>query len=544
MRESQINDYNNLIKYVGEKCKYTDSVTFEETNFKKLNYKGYLGLAKNPYKKNLFDRKLSELFEKDTSFRIKINKFNSKYEKSGLKIKNSDDFFLVGERLMKGNSKTNTSETKVDTENNEKVKKASEVKKQIPFTKKVRNFFKKMPRGLRNANAISLALLGLLISIGGAPSLITIAAVLPVGTSLFYAGRAIIKSYKSGKIRNWLNKRHNNEPVSNWEPLPSDMTDAKKENMVPVFPKAMPKVAKFSEPKKYRLKTDTNGYNPETDVPEFKNPRAEENREPLALTSGEGIDYSQYKTPRESRIEKLNERIANDNNSNTGTIDLPSNLPEAKANDANKESQSNESTKKVSKHSIEYQKEQLRSDIKKYQNGYGYRMEEFANKYLKLVDNVTDINEFNKLRENYNRDLKEMLDYEVQLENWKRDTLGNSKNKYAKEMREESKEKSKLVEVARQELEKDKLQIQKERIMSIMAENKDNNYIKSLCEVTINQINNYENKKKEFSSMSSFDRDYETKKAELDKLYNDAEFYAFSVEDVINNETSKRSRGK
>ncbi|MBQ8891389.1 MAG: hypothetical protein IJ068_00790 [Bacilli bacterium] len=555
MRDSQIRDYNDLIRYVGERCLYIDTRTNKRASFRNLDYDGYLGLGKNPKKKELFDTKLQELLKKDFNFQVMVRKFNSKHTSTGLRIENSADFFKIGEKLFgepyydEEEPYENTNEfVKDDIEKSEDVNEYEEsndvtdtkIKNSVPFTKKIRKLFS---NGVFKTfggttvlviNGICITLIaGSIISAAflGYSFATTISNCVP-----FFAIQGLTailplyRSIKSGKIHNWLKKYNskikNNEKNNTLnsskkvtkQHLPN--VNTKKEVETPILPKEGPSVARFSEPKKFKLKSDVDKNDDE--VAETENKAKDDG---ATLKNVPPIPVFADPKMLESNSELETENAATDST-------------ESVVNDmSNEEIKVGKHTKK--EFPVSDYKKQLRLKIQKYSTGYGTNLEEFAEKYIKLLDNTDSVDDIKKLNNNFENDLRQILNSEINYQNWRSDMMGNSKRKQAQSIRNDSQAKREILEKELKNI--DKLQVQKEYIETIKKDNLDNNYINSLCEIVLGKIEDYEKMKKQLDNMNSNDSNYAMKKAEVEKMYKSVYMYAFSVEDVLKQETEKGS---
>lgn len=289
------NAYSNLLEYVESKY---DNIESNED----------------------FRAKFQELLESDEEFQNMIHEFNEKSVYNKDAIKSVDDFLSLGEKLFpsKEENDLKTDETrKINKERDSKketeapkvsttpsVAKSEITKKTstVPFYKKAIRFVKSMPDITKTANAVSLGafgMLGLLNAIGGG-GLGYVAAVvglpIPAITATYYVGKAIYKSYKSGKIRKWLDR---NKDKHEYEPLPTPeiieelnkskalepIEESKIDDKDIFFPNPDIKVEPIPEPIKpvettpevstkggKEDKGKTSHFNPATDLPVFKNP--------------------------------------------------------------------------------------------------------------------------------------------------------------------------------------------------------------------------------------------------------------------------------
>ena len=568
MNEVIIRDYNELIKYVGEKCTYKDKNGKTQT-FRNLDYKGYIGISKNKNKKTLFDNKLKELLKSDNTFKVMVRKFNGKYSGNLGRITNSKNFLKIGANLGNSveNNKQNMKENKLDTGSATIKPNIETPKNKISFIRRVKGIWDTMPEMTKTANAVSSALFVGLVAIGGATSLITIAGIIPVSTIAYYGGKRLYKLYKNNK--NEVNKKkpivNNNstkddeELVNNMQPFPS-FTETKEENHKieqSILPQDVSSVAKFSKPKKFRVKDSnvednfinkTDDIKLETDTVQSEEKYTDKlnnllgnDEEKILLTNNSYLD---------DRRERVQEKLLNNEIKSEETIELPSISKEKDLAKTENDNGFDNQEVKVGKHikkekSYEFEKQNVRSEIEKYLKGYGLTVEEFSKKYLKLLDSVKTDQELRDLNNNFKNELNQVLNSEIEYQNWRNNMTGDSRKKEAKEIKNDSKN---MVEKYQNELNlinKDKLQSQRDYLESVRDNNLENNYIKSLCEIVIGKIDEYNKEKQQLDNMNSSDSNYAIKKAEVEKMYNNVYMYAFSVDDVIRKavpteETSRR----
>ena len=322
--------YNEIFKYVGEKF-----------TLYKLNYAHYQRLHKDDVRKKLFDKFLNENLpienSKDEEFKDKINELNNNPTlKKEDKITDSESFFKLGEKLF--------------AKKDNKAKKAKPIRYEkgddMPKTSIMavaKGIYKNIPKGALLASSVSIAafigtrMLGAYAGWPMAAMLATanVTLLIPHAVILSYCGiRFFVNRVKDGSFKNWIQKIKNkriekriqksdskveiktkekNEPLPSFDrtseefaPLPDDYKK--------VTPTEIPPVPVFEKPVKNEINDEKIQEEPMSIAAEDENVIESEfvdNKSPLMLQSGEGIDYSAYDTTNGRRMGKENPILEN-----------------------------------------------------------------------------------------------------------------------------------------------------------------------------------------------------------------------------------------
>ena len=535
MYETIIKDYNKLLNYVGEKCVYKNPKTGKEQSFKKLNYESYLKLSKNKAKKKIFNEKLKELMKKDISFKMLIRNFNGKHSNKVGFIDNINTFFQIGETVSR---QSRVVEYISGSTSNSKESNKSKFKG-------ISNFFKKMPDTLKSANIISMGALAGLAILGSPPSLMIIASFIPVGTTIYYGGKKIVSLIKGNKANKSNRNDSESGEVENNNEAQLEMDNQREVEMQPL--------------------PDLNNDENLTQQPL---PSVEEN-EDVVLPNAKYSQAARFNEPRvfrpkNSAIKPAEVKPQENEDEVDNSIELPNQTEDNDRTDSsnvdaevikgrhvrkdNGPKDETETEKVVGKHTkkdkFEFIKKQTQGIYEKYLTGYGETIREFAKKYLVLLEKTQTSDEVKELNLNFKKNLNDVLHSEIKHQNFRNDLMGNSERKEALEIKTDSRNMINKYQSELNSINKDKLEVQKEYLESIKENNLENNYVKSLCEIVIGKIDEYEKMKSELSEMDSSTSEYLVKKEEVEKMYNKVYMYAFSVDGVIKKEISKETKGK
>ena len=205
-----------------------------EVGLRDLTYAHYNKLREE--RKHDFQGLIADKFNfMDEDFKDKIDKLNEKLSDKD-QIKDKDSFFKFAEKANELDLKVlKDAEKKADVkpDKEKEIKTPEKVEtgeKNISLRKRVSNYFANMSTVSKWANGIALGLLTSAAIFAGPATLLS------TGAMVFWAvpvitigGKALIKSIKSGKIREWLNNRKT-KTVEEID-LPKDIETVKEEDL-------------------------------------------------------------------------------------------------------------------------------------------------------------------------------------------------------------------------------------------------------------------------------------------------------------------------